>query len=469
MPMPWQDAARLLIPIARALDFAHRQGMIHRDVKPSNIIITADGDPMLTDFGIAKILDLEETVDLTGTSAAVGTPEYMAPEQSTSNKTDHRADIYALGVVLYEMVVGRKPYIADTPMAVLIKHASEPLPRPRQFAPNLPQAVENVLFKALAKSPEDRYQSMGEFTKALENLSMGMKGGTSSSWNRSAKIWAAGLMGTMLVTLLIIFRFWFGETSPDLLDTSQEIRSEAAPIRISTSPTDPQTATSEGLSNTPPVFLVTTKLELYDDFDNSSFDGSFDERNWWFFPNDGVSGAQNNGVFGINVEKGNKVADASLIVYGERNLSLTNAFEARLGIEQSEGANFGILIKINPKFDYYWHYACWLMSNTSGVRAWCETNESRGGNEKITYRGVSIKVSRGELVPMKLEIDPTNLVIRSYINGEMMDTYDIPAKQEFRNAKYNYVVGLWVDPGTSGRAVVDDAFVGSPVVIESTP
>ena len=168
-PLEWQEALHILLPIARALDFAHRQSMIHRDVKPSNILITADGEPMLTDFGIAKILDLEETQDLTGTSAAVGTPEYMAPEQVTAKTVDHRADIYALGVVLYEMVTGRKPFIADTPMAVLIKHATESLPRPSQFAVNLPEVVEKLLIKAMAKKPDDRYQTMNEMAVAWQS------------------------------------------------------------------------------------------------------------------------------------------------------------------------------------------------------------------------------------------------------------------------------------------------------------
>ena len=168
-PIPWNEAITILLPIARALDFAHRQSMIHRDVKPSNILITADGEPMLTDFGIAKILDLEETQDLTGTSAAVGTPEYMAPEQATAKTVDHRADIYALGVVLYEAVTGRKPFIADTPMAVLIKHATESLPRPSQFAANLPEAVEKLLIKAMAKKPDDRYQTMNKMAVAWQS------------------------------------------------------------------------------------------------------------------------------------------------------------------------------------------------------------------------------------------------------------------------------------------------------------
>jgi serine/threonine protein kinase len=173
-PMPWQEAARLLIPIARALDYAHKRNLIHRDVKPSNILITESGEPMLTDFGVAKIIDEEATLDLTGTSAAVGTPEYMAPEQATSKNVDRRVDIYALGIVFYEMVTGRRPFQADTPLAVLFKQASEPLPRPSLFVTNLPKSVEKILLKALAKRREDRYQEMGEVANAMESLVSGI-------------------------------------------------------------------------------------------------------------------------------------------------------------------------------------------------------------------------------------------------------------------------------------------------------
>jgi serine/threonine protein kinase len=170
-PMPWQDAMQMLIPIADALGYAHKHDIIHRDVKPANILITENGQPMLADFGVAKMLDVEETMDLTGTGVGIGTPEYMAPEQGSSKSIDHRVDIYALGVVLFEMVTGRKPYMADTPLAVLIKRASEPLPSPRQFVENLPQAVENIVLKALAKDPKDRYQNMDDFAKPLKGLS----------------------------------------------------------------------------------------------------------------------------------------------------------------------------------------------------------------------------------------------------------------------------------------------------------
>ena len=169
-PIPWEEAAQFLAPIARALDYAHKQGIVHRDIKPANILITEDNQPMLTDFGIARILKTEETLDLTGTGMGVGTPEYMAPEQGLGHKVDHRADIYALGIIFYEMVTGRKPFQADTPMAVVIKQINDPLPRPTQFVPDLPKEVEQILLKALAKDPPNRYKSMGKFAAALEKL-----------------------------------------------------------------------------------------------------------------------------------------------------------------------------------------------------------------------------------------------------------------------------------------------------------
>ena len=159
----------MLIPIAQALAHAHGQGVIHRDVKPSNILITRTGEPMLSDFGIAKILDSEETRDLTSTGVGIGTPEYMAPEQGMG-QADERSDIYALGIVLYEMITGRIPFRADTPMAVLLKKSQEPLPRPSQFVPNLPASVENLLIKTLARDPSHRYQTMQEFLAALGRL-----------------------------------------------------------------------------------------------------------------------------------------------------------------------------------------------------------------------------------------------------------------------------------------------------------
>ena len=207
-PMEFREAARLLLPVARALEQAHHENIIHRDVKPSNILLTRSGDPMLSDFGIAKILETEATtIDLTNTGVGIGTPEYMAPEQGFGHAVDARADIYALGIVLYELICGRTPYQADTPMAVMLKKATEPLPSPRRYVPSLPDAVERVLIKALAKDPVNRFENMRGFASALEKL-VG-EGPTASgesspegSWAGSKRFIAVGIAAVVFLLCL---------------------------------------------------------------------------------------------------------------------------------------------------------------------------------------------------------------------------------------------------------------------------
>ncbi|MBA4383821.1 MAG: hypothetical protein C0410_03730 [Anaerolinea sp.] len=169
-PMAWQSAIRLLLPISKALAYAHEQDVIHRDVKPANILMTTSGEPMLTDFGIAKMLDLEDGQTLTGTGVGIGTPEYMAPEQGMGKKIDGRADIYSLGIIFFELLTGKKPFTADTPMAVVFKHMTDPLPQPGAIIDGLPDSIEKVIYKALAKDPSDRYLNMGELAAAFKKL-----------------------------------------------------------------------------------------------------------------------------------------------------------------------------------------------------------------------------------------------------------------------------------------------------------
>lgn len=168
-PIGWAETLRLLLPVARGLAYAHGRGIIHRDVKPANILITESGEPMLTDFGIAKLLETEDGQTLTGSGVGIGTPEYMAPEQGMGHGVDARVDIYSLGIVLYEMITGRKPYTADTPMAVVLKQMTDPLPRPRDAVPDLPENIERLLIRSLAKKPEDRFASMDDMASAMQS------------------------------------------------------------------------------------------------------------------------------------------------------------------------------------------------------------------------------------------------------------------------------------------------------------
>jgi serine/threonine protein kinase len=174
-PLRMNEAARILDQIGRALGYAHSQGVVHRDIKPTNVLIDQRGDVFLTDFGIAKLV--AGTAQFTATGAIVGTPAYMSPEQGLAGPVDHRSDIYSLGVVLYEMVTGRVPYEAETPLAVLLKHVNAPLPPPRQVMPDLPEGVERVILKAMAKSPDDRFQTAEEMAEALQKAVAGMPTG----------------------------------------------------------------------------------------------------------------------------------------------------------------------------------------------------------------------------------------------------------------------------------------------------
>ncbi len=164
--LPLTQVRRISTQIGDALSYAHTRGMIHRDIKPSNVLIDERGNCLLTDFGLARMA--EASTNLTTSGAVMGTPAYMSPEQGAGSDIDHRSDIYSLGIVLYEMVTGRVPYTAETPVAVVFKHIQDPLPSIHKFNPNLPESVELILLKALAKSPDDRYQTAEDFVRAIQ-------------------------------------------------------------------------------------------------------------------------------------------------------------------------------------------------------------------------------------------------------------------------------------------------------------
>jgi WD40 repeat protein len=169
--LPVAEAARILHRIGSALDRAHEHGIIHRDLKPGNILFDQYGEAYLADFGIVRLTQSGGT--LTGTDAMVGTPAYMSPEQIQGKQLDGRSDIYALGIIVFEMLTGKKPYEADTPAMMLVKQITEPMPLVLDVKPDLPSGCEYVIYRATAKEAENRFDKAGEMADTLASAVLG--------------------------------------------------------------------------------------------------------------------------------------------------------------------------------------------------------------------------------------------------------------------------------------------------------
>ncbi len=169
--LPAEQVGRYLTQIGSALDYAHGRGVIHRDLKPQNVLLDEQLNAILTDFGVARIVG--DVTALTGSGVAVGTPAYMAPEQWHGTEADARTDVYALAVMAYELLTARTPYVADTPPAMMYKHLHE-LPTPmRELRAEMPESIEQVLLKGMAKNPDERFQTAGELAEAFHEALSG--------------------------------------------------------------------------------------------------------------------------------------------------------------------------------------------------------------------------------------------------------------------------------------------------------
>lgn len=166
-----QETADIIERVALGLEYAHRKGIVHRDLTPDNILFDNHNNPYLTDFSLAKLI--ADTFRTNSGNGFIGTPEYISPEQSQSLPVDHRSDIYGLGVIMYEMLTGEKPYQATDSIGVLVKHVSEPVPEILQINPDLPAEVDAIIKKSMAKSRNDRYESAVDMARALTKAAFG--------------------------------------------------------------------------------------------------------------------------------------------------------------------------------------------------------------------------------------------------------------------------------------------------------
>ena len=164
-PVPVRVAVGLALQVARALSFAHDRGLVHRDVKPQNVLLNEDGQAKVTDFGIARSLDVQ---GVTQTGTVLGTSDYIAPEQARGQKVDPKTDIYSLGAVLYELLTGDVPFAGDNFVAVAMRHVNEPAPSVLEHRPDCPVRLDLAIQRAMAKDPADRFESMDDFCAELE-------------------------------------------------------------------------------------------------------------------------------------------------------------------------------------------------------------------------------------------------------------------------------------------------------------
>ena len=170
MPMP--EILRIMRYALEALAYAHGRGMIHRDLKPANLMLENDGRVVLTDFGIAKIVTGNQ---FTASGGMVGTPAYMSPEQGLGEIADERCDVYSMGVILFQMTTGKLPYDGETPLATVLKHMNDPIPSPQVINPTIPDTIDKIIRKAMAKTPEERYQTADEMLQDINAVANGDK------------------------------------------------------------------------------------------------------------------------------------------------------------------------------------------------------------------------------------------------------------------------------------------------------
>lgn len=468
------DAAEIIAQVCAALDYAHRHGVIHRDVKPANIMLDDEGSAYLTDFGIAKVL--EGTAGLTESGAAIGTPAYMAPEQSLGTAVDGRADIYALGVILYEMIVGRAPYQADTPMAVALAHIHDPLPLPRSIDPAIPEAVEVVIIKALAKNPGDRYQTPNELASDLKNAidqagadrsqstlralaaevretfknRLAEAGKLSASLPRPAvsaprpqPTWPIGaLVGVGLVVIIAII------ASVALLATNRPGRGV-----VSTSAAE----TGQAAATVSP----TTGLTPYDTFDDPVYDGTYNPSLWYEQESNNCELVQHDGMLVLTNAVSSVELGCSLIAGRPMKVTVgeLRSLEVRMRMSDRAGGSAGQSLNITAEdssSNWSWDAYCGLESGSDGITANFYVGNVGANDELHDQFMQEFLAEYDRWYTIRLTVDPDTVTVSCTVDGDLLGSAIPNNATKSGDERYLRKLGGWRQAGASATSYFDD-------------
>lgn len=454
--LTYDDISHILGGICAALDYAHRHGVIHRDVKPANVMIDQEGGVYLTDFGIAKVL--EGTSELTATGAAIGTPAYMAPEQSLGMDVDARTDIYAVGVILYELLTGSPPYHADTPMAVALAHIHNPLPLPRERDPNIPEVVENVVLKALAREAEDRYQSAAELADAFNAAvaESGVERGQTTLASLATSAYDAHTRDAIPVE----------DLPPSQLETlaiqAEEPRSKGIP----------GWAWGVGLAGIIVLgaVLVLTRIlparqdepGLYDAFDDPAYDGGFNDQLWYQYGGQSCNVSQDGGTLTINrtdqttgEECGLAVKPPGITIRGS-DLGYTEALW-QISDDHIPPTVEGALRYLADLPDGQWYVSCGLIAGDQNFDFLFDAVDTRQGS---VYSQAIPRLFYNQWYLARIEVDPATMEFSCYADGELVGSYIPDNADQLREASFEVEFHTWFPPGSMATIQVDDTRFG---------
>jgi hypothetical protein len=494
------DVLRLMSQVCSAIDYAHRKGVVHRDVKPSNVIIDADGEAYLTDFGIAKVLG--GTSDLTKTGVAIGTPDYMAPEQCMGQPVDRRTDIYALGVMLYEMVVGRVPFRADTPMAVVIAHIHEPLTLPREIDPSVPDSVEAVIIKALAKEPDDRYQTAAELAQALEEairasgvvssettlVSLVTQAQVTRRERQEVEKTALAEEAPRARSSLRVIGMLFGVVALLLVGglggawLIDRLKSTPAPgpTQAVVAPVDTLTPTPAQPTAAQPSPVGERDVYLYDSFDNPADDGSYSTTRWITggeceaFQNGGY--IQRDGILVISnlPQDGEIFCDLNVRRHDPIKGGELGAIE--IGTQLSNDHTGGPV-------ESYMTWETTLVLDGAQWEARCDQRADEDGvhfafvvkaAENAPWADLYSRSVPGDYdrwYTLRMEADPASMTYRCLVDGRLIGEYTPDNPEELRDADFSRRLVNYRAAATSATAFIDDVRLIPPeeLFVEAVP